>query len=232
MRDYFAYEAKDLTPWVAKHLGRIGNAMYLESRLELVGTEQKIAGYRIDVLAKTKVDGADRFVVIENQLERSDADHLGRLITCAAEINASHAIWVGVDFRADHLRVMESLAGSMGCQFVALQLDAAITKQGSAYIDFVLPSTYEYPEDHLRAVLQDATRWAQRNYLTLIRLKRVRELYSGADYTRYRRQVEEMGLWSAWTDQLADKFLEEAPTSRRTGPVVPANAEAEGAPKS
>ncbi len=220
IRDWFAHEATDLTPWVAKNLNRVSQALNMEAPLTLVGTEQKIAGYRIDVLAKTQVDGQDRFVVIENQLERSDADHLGRLITCAAETKASHAIWIGVDFRPDHLRVMEALGGSMDCQFHALTLDAVTASKGNAYIHLVIPETYESPDDHMREVLHRGLRAAHLNYLTLKRVGWIRQSFPEADFTRYRELIKAMGLWSYFTDGLADDLLEEMPNSRLTGPAV------------
>ncbi|MYU06148.1 hypothetical protein GTY81_20160 [Streptomyces sp. SID8366] len=82
IRSFFRHEAASFTPWLADRLHLIRDAAWLSHPLTLVGTEQKIAGYRIDILAKTLVDDRERFVVIENQLERTDADHLGRLITC------------------------------------------------------------------------------------------------------------------------------------------------------
>ncbi|MFG2195855.1 hypothetical protein [Streptomyces sp. NPDC048639] len=108
-REYFPHEAADLTPYIAEALRDVQRAARIDNPLTLVGTEQKLGGYRIDILAKTQVGSIDRFVVIENQLEKSDADHLGRLISCAAEVNASHAVWICTEFRPEHLKVMDAL---------------------------------------------------------------------------------------------------------------------------
>ncbi|MGW4441934.1 hypothetical protein [Streptomyces sp. NPDC004682] len=151
MRKFFRHEAASLTPWLAKRLSLIEDAAFLSNPLTLVGTEQKIAGYRIDILAKTLVDDRERFVVIENQLERTDADHLGRLITCAAEVNASHAIWITTEFRDDHLKVMEALhRDHRECDFIPLVIDGAyVTDTGMANFMLVTPPACASPDDHL-----------------------------------------------------------------------------------
>ncbi|MDJ0344887.1 hypothetical protein QMK19_30455, partial [Streptomyces sp. H10-C2] len=134
LRSFFPHEASNLTPWIAKRLQIIRRAAWFENPLTLVGTEQKIAGYRIDILAKTLVGDRERFVVIENQMERTDADHLGRLITCAATVEASHAVWITTEFRDDHLKVMEALQRNhRDCSFIPLVIDGAfLDAEGSA----------------------------------------------------------------------------------------------------
>ncbi|MEV4438506.1 hypothetical protein AB0K09_05705 [Streptomyces sp. NPDC049577] len=221
LRTYFPHEASDFTPWVAKNLDRVRRAAWMAKPLTLVGTEQKIAGYRIDVLAKTQVDGCDRFVVIENQLERTDADHLGRLITCAAEVNASHAIWISTEFREEHLKVIDALQHNAGgCIFIPLIIDGAnmYSEGGKGYANFqfISPPTYSTPDDHLREKLHDCLRKTHEAWLALHRMKNIAELYPGVDFSRYRHLIQEMGLWGYYTDELADALLEVIPKERRT----------------
>ncbi|AZK97041.1 MULTISPECIES: hypothetical protein [Streptomyces] len=220
IRTYFGHEATNFTPWLARRLGIVQRAAWFENPLKLVGTEQKIAGYRIDILAKTQVGDRDRFVVIENQLERTDADHLGRLITCAAEVEASHAVWISAEFRDDHLKVMEALQQHhRDCSFIPLLINGAVTDGGCATFDLVPPPTYPSPEDHLRERLHLALRQARDVHMTL---KRVGDLISAnpeVDFTRYRRLITEAGLWSYYADGLADGLLETIPEERRKQPV-------------
>lgn len=80
LRKAWPNEAKDFTPWLASHLEYIGNI--LEMDLELVEKESKVGGYSADILAKVAdtEDDSESYVVIENQLEDSNHDHLGK--TC------------------------------------------------------------------------------------------------------------------------------------------------------
>ncbi|MFE1199595.1 hypothetical protein ACFW6E_43980 [Streptomyces olivaceoviridis] len=217
VRRFFAHEAAAFTPWLAKNLARIEQAAWFSNPLTLVGTEQKIAGYRIDILAKTLVDDRERFVVIENQLERTDADHLGRLITCAAEVKASHAIWITKEFRDDHLKVMEALRRNhRDCDFIPLVIDGAVVNaEGAADFRLVAPPTYSSPDDHLREKLHEALRKAQEVNITLWRLESLMYRHPDVDFSRYHDIVMETGWWNYLADQTVDELLERIPEERR-----------------
>lgn len=217
MREFFSHEAANFTPWLAKRLNMIQRAAWFSNPLTLVGTEQKIAGYRIDILAKTMVDDCERFVVIENQLERTDADHLGRLITCAAEVEASHAIWITTEFRDDHLKVMEALRRNhRDCDFIPLVIDGALVNdKGTANFHLVTPPTYSSPGDHLREKLHEALRKAHEVNITLRRLDALMRSNPNVDFSRYRDIVMETGWWNYQADQMVDELLERIPEERR-----------------
>lgn len=223
IRGWFAHEATNFTPWVAKNLYRVREAARIEHPLELIGTEQRIAGYRIDVLAKTLVDGQSRPVVIENQLERSDADHLGRLITCAAEVEASHAIWIGVDFRDDHLKVMEALRHSMDCRFIPLVIDGLRLSDKTALFQLTSPPTFSTPADPMREKLHACLRAARDNAINMQRFAHIVRNHPGVAFTRYRAIIEELGYWSYMTDNGVDQVLEKIAEQRPTGPAVPSS---------
>lgn len=66
-----------------------------------LGTHQK----RPDIVAEER--NLDTPVVIENQLETSNDDHLGRLLIYAANARAGFGIWVAPKFRDEHIRAVE-----------------------------------------------------------------------------------------------------------------------------
>jgi hypothetical protein len=90
LRGVWQHEALNFTPWLASNLSLLADALGLGS-LQLIGTEQKVGPFSIDILAET-LDGAK--VVIENQLESSDHSHLGQCITYAAGVDAGLVVWV------------------------------------------------------------------------------------------------------------------------------------------
>ncbi len=78
----WTHEAVNFTPWLAQaeNLAQLGQAIGIE--LELEAQERSVGPFRADILCKdTDTDG---WVLIENQLDRTDHRHLGQLLTYAA----------------------------------------------------------------------------------------------------------------------------------------------------
>lgn len=98
-------EARDFTPWLAEHVDELGKAVGIE--LEVENVEVAVGPYSADILAKDT--GTGKFVVIENQLEKTDHDHLGKAITYASVLDASTVIWIATDFTEEHKKALDWL---------------------------------------------------------------------------------------------------------------------------
>ena len=105
LREAWPHEAADFTPWLAEHISELGNALGLE--LELQSQEAPIGTFSLDLLAR--VSGTNRTVIIENQLEPTNHDHLGKLLTYAGGCDAHVIIWVAKDFRDEHRQSLDWL---------------------------------------------------------------------------------------------------------------------------
>ncbi len=105
LREAWAHEAHVFTPWLAENLDRLGEAIGL--RLEFIGREVNVGRYIADILARTVVD--DQIVLIENQLERSDHNHLGQIMTYLAGTEAKIIVWAASDFCEEHLSAIRWL---------------------------------------------------------------------------------------------------------------------------
>jgi hypothetical protein len=68
-------------------------------------------------------DEVGRVVIIENQLERSNHDHLGKLITYTAMMDAQVAIWIVAEPRPEHVRAVSWLNGSAPSDFYLLKIE-------------------------------------------------------------------------------------------------------------
>ena len=98
-------EARDFTPWLANNIAELNKALGLE--LEVENTEVSVGPYSADILAKDT--GTDNYVVIQNQLEKTNHDHLGKAITYASVLDASMIIWIATDFTEEHKKSLDWL---------------------------------------------------------------------------------------------------------------------------
>jgi hypothetical protein len=103
----WANEAADFTPWLAHpdNIKRLGEAIGFE--LEVEHTEVAVGPFAADILARETATG--NYVVVENQLNRTDHDHLGKSLTYAAALGAKTVVWVATDFTDEHRKTLDWL---------------------------------------------------------------------------------------------------------------------------
>jgi hypothetical protein len=105
IRDIWDDEAREFTPWLAKNIAGLGEALGLE--IELLSTEAPVGGFAVDILARDL--NRDLLVVIESQLSVTNHDHLGKLLTYASGYDAGIVIWVATEFRDEHRQALDWL---------------------------------------------------------------------------------------------------------------------------
>ncbi|HEX2865108.1 MAG TPA: DUF4268 domain-containing protein [Deinococcales bacterium] len=106
-REVWAGEASDFTPWLAtaEGLELLSDTIGLD--LELEAQEKNVGPFRADILCKNTVDGS--WVLVENQLERTDHNHLGQILTYAAGLDAVTIVWVARRFTDEHRAALDWL---------------------------------------------------------------------------------------------------------------------------
>lgn len=107
LRDVWANEAGDFTPWLGRedNLKLLGEAIGLE--LELEAQEREVGAFSADLLCRDLA--TENWVLVENQLEATDHTHLGQLMTYAAGLNAVTIVWVASRFREEHRAAIDWL---------------------------------------------------------------------------------------------------------------------------
>lgn len=107
LREIWKHEATNFTKWLAKpeNLDLLSEEIDIE--LSLIDTEYNVGRFNVDVYAEEPNTG--RKVIIENQLERTDHDHLGKLITYASGLDAEIIIWIVKQVLEEHQQAIDWL---------------------------------------------------------------------------------------------------------------------------
>ena len=107
LREEWKNEAADFTSWLAQdeNLQLLSNEIGID--ISLVQTEASVGKFSVDILAEEENTG--RKIVIENQIETTNHDHLGKIITYASGFDAEIVIWIVKDVRDEHKQAVDWL---------------------------------------------------------------------------------------------------------------------------
>lgn len=107
IRNLWKHEQYDFSEWLSKE----ENIDYLNDILGLtlvdISKETYVGSYRCDLFARDETTGTK--VIIENQLEISNHDHLGKIITYASGLDAKVIVWIVKEAREEHRSAIEWL---------------------------------------------------------------------------------------------------------------------------
>jgi len=98
-------EEKCMSPFVVEHLDEISEITGYD--LEMTNMELYVGDFRADIVCKDNNTGD--IIVIENQLDQSDHDHLGKALTYLTNLDAKGIIWICENVRSEHLKAVEKL---------------------------------------------------------------------------------------------------------------------------
>lgn len=107
IREVWTHEQYDFSKWLSAedNMQELGNVLNLS--LSDIETEKFVGSYRCDILCRDEITG--RVVLIENQLEQTNHDHLGKILTYASGLDASVVVWVVASARDEHASAIEWL---------------------------------------------------------------------------------------------------------------------------
>lgn len=173
LRDIWFSEAIDFTPWLAlpENLELLGDALGID--LELEAQEKAVGPFRADILCKDI--GTDAWVLIENQLERTDHGHLGQLLTYASGLEAVTIVWIAARFTEEHRSTLDWLNKITDDSFRFFGLEVELWRIGDSpaapKFNFISkPNNWSRSVAQAARAIDDAelsgTRVAQRRYWT------------------------------------------------------------------
>ncbi len=104
LRELWKHEERGFSAWLEANLASLSDALgivLLEPQ-----RETKAGNFEVDLVAE---DINGNRVIVENQLETTDHDHLGKVLTYLTNLDAKTAIWICRKPRAEHIRAIQWL---------------------------------------------------------------------------------------------------------------------------
>ena len=125
LRNVWPHEERDFSKWLSQeeNLNALATEIGIDE-LNLIEVEKPVGSYFLDILAEEA--GTGNKVVIENQLESTDHDHLGKILTYAAGVGANTIVWVAREVREEHRQAIDWLNENtgQGLNFFVIQIEA------------------------------------------------------------------------------------------------------------
>ena len=129
VREAWPHEAHNFTPWLASNLDRLSAELGIDN-LELEGTEVNVGPFRADIVARIPQDGSG--VLIENQLQHANLQHLGQLLAYLAGLEAKIVIWVATGFDEPHLSAIRWLNNHTADPFAFFAVRVSVVRIGDS----------------------------------------------------------------------------------------------------
>jgi hypothetical protein len=132
LREVWESEDGDFTPWLAReeNLSLLADTIGID--LELEAQEQSVGPFRADILCKDTV--TNNWVLIENQIEKTDHSHLGQILTYGAGLEATTIVWIAKSFTEEHRATLDWLNEITNNNFNFFGLEIELWRIGNSPI--------------------------------------------------------------------------------------------------
>lgn len=154
LREVWKHEAHNFTTWLQENIEVLNDALGIS--LSSVKREQAAGDFSVDLLAEDEFGNP---VVIENQLEKSNHDHLGKLLTYLVAFEAKRAIWIVSEPRPEHVSTITWLNESSSASFYLFKVEAV--KIGDS-LPAPLLTLVVGPSEEGRSIGKAKEEWAER----------------------------------------------------------------------
>jgi len=142
LREVFQNEATDFTPWLESNIDELSEVLGIE--IGDVKREGGVGSFSSDLIG-TESNSEDK-IIIENQLEQTNHDHLGKIITYASGVGAKYVVWVAKKIREEHQKALEWLnENTSDISFFGVEISAIAIDESKPALSFKLivePNTW------------------------------------------------------------------------------------------
>jgi hypothetical protein len=155
LRELWLHEERDFSKWLDENIDVLSDALGLPLTVE--EREKSVGSFSVDLIAK---DANENRVIIENQLEPTNHDHLGKLLTYLVNLESKVAIWIVKEARPEHIRVIswlnEITPSDMAFYLVLLKAyRIGDSEAAPLFTPIVAPSEQSKQIGHTRETLAD-----------------------------------------------------------------------------
>jgi hypothetical protein len=158
VREAFKHEAHNFTQWLELNIDALCERLGFQ--LRVIQREKSVGSFNVDLFCE---DETGNYVIVENQLERSDHDHLGKLLTYLVNLDARAAIWITPDVRSEHQRVIDWLNKSTSADFSFYLVKVEAIRIGDSPVA-PLFTILAAPDEQTREIAEEKSDLAERHY--------------------------------------------------------------------
>lgn len=142
IRNVFSKE-EEFSDWLVENIDILEEKIGVE--LEEIEREYQIGSYFADIVARDTNSG--EMVIIENQFEKTNHDHLGKILTYASGVDAKIVVWIAEKFSEEHSQALTWLNENTGQDigFFGLEVKAVRIGDSPYAVDFdvvVMPNQW------------------------------------------------------------------------------------------
>ena len=119
IKDIWKTEDRDFTPWLVENIARLNEDIGFN--IQDPQKENRLENFIVDIVGEDN----EGKVIIENQYNKSDHDHLGKLLTYLSNVpGTKKAIWIVEEARADHVSTINWLNENVEtCSFYLVKIE-------------------------------------------------------------------------------------------------------------
>lgn len=160
LREIWKKEDKDFSKWLEENIGYLNEILDFDITIE--SREEKVGPFRVDLYGE---DNFGRKVIIENQLEKTNHDHLGKVITYLTNLEANTVIWITSKPVEAHIKAIEWLnkVTPDDISFYIIEVKAIKIQPGSLVAP--LFTIVESPDAESKQIGGEKKKYAQRHIL-------------------------------------------------------------------
>lgn len=160
LRDIWKREDKDFSKWLEENIEYLNDILNFD--LSIVSREEKVGPFKVDLFAE---DDLGNKVIIENQLKKTDHDHLGKVITYLTNLEANTAIWITSKPVNEHIKAIKWLneVTADDISFYLIKVEAIKIEPQSLVAPFF--TIVEGPSTEAKQLGEEKKQYVQRHIL-------------------------------------------------------------------